>query len=103
MKRYIIDLRDFAPIISSKEVGDRIYEMIMEKDPKNNEVEINLEGIVSMATFCAKQIFGKLYTSLSPSVFSKNIIIKNASSDVKPIIQLGIRFAKDKLDYSILE
>lgn len=100
--KYTINLTDFAPMISSREVGERIYKMVMDKDPKNNVVEIDLEGIRSMATFCAKQIFGNLYTELTPSVFSRNIIIKNASSDVRPIIQLGIRFAKENLDFSLL-
>lgn len=46
-----------------------------------------------MATYCAKQIFGRLYVELGQNIFSKNIIIKNASDNVRLIIQLGIRFA----------
>lgn len=89
----IVDLREYAPIISTKETGDIIFNKIVEANPKSNVVEINMGGIKSMATFCANQIFGRLYKELKPEVFGKNIIIKNASDDVRPIIQLGIRFA----------
>ena len=46
-----------------------------------------------MATFCAKQIFGKLYMELNPDVFFSNIKIKNANDDVKLIIRMGIQNA----------
>lgn len=88
-----IKLDEFAPIISSKESGTQIYNLIMDADPLNNEVSIDMSSIKSMATYCARQIFGKLYIELTPEIFNKHIIIKNASENVKLIIQLGIRFA----------
>ena len=56
-----IDLKDFGPIISDKETGNRIYDLIKEKNPNSSVVQIDMESIKSMATFCAKQIFGRLY------------------------------------------
>lgn len=50
-----------------------------------------------MATFCAKQIFGKLYIDLTPSVFYNNIKIIRATEDVKLIIRLGIQNAVENL------
>lgn len=88
-----INLDSFAPIISSKESGEKIYNLIKEANPLENEITINMENIRSMATFCAKQIFGRLYVELSPNIFGNNIIIKGASENVRLIIQLGIRFA----------
>lgn len=101
--KYMISLKEFGPIISNKIIGEKIYQMIMEKDPRTNVVEIDLEGVKSMATFCAKQIFGQLYTGLTPEVFGKNIVIKNASPDVRPVINIGIRYAIENLDFSLLK
>lgn len=92
MKKHI-SLDEFAPIISSKESGSRIYNLIKDSTPQENEVTIDMRNIKSMATYCAKQIFGRLYVELGQNIFSKNIIIKNASDNVRLIIQLGIRFA----------
>ena len=94
MKKNIV-LDEFAPIISSKESGTAIYELIKEANPYENEITIDMQNIKSMATYCAKQIFGKLYVELTPKIFNTNIIIKNASDNVKLIIRLGIRFAVD--------
>lgn len=88
-----ISLDEFAPIISSKESGSIIYNRIKDANPLENEITIEMRYIKSMATYCAKQIFGRLYVELGQNIFSKNIIIKNASDNVKLIIQLGIRFA----------
>lgn len=92
MKR-TLNLQDYGPILSNKEIGKIIYDRINDLDPKNNEIIIELQGIKSMATFCAKQIFGRLFIELSPEVFHKNIVLKNMSDDVKASISLGIRYA----------
>lgn len=89
----IISLSNFSPIISDKHTGDRIYHMIKELHPESSVVYINMGDIKSMATFCAKQIFGKLYLELGPSVFYNNIKIQQATNDVQLIIKLGIQSA----------
>jgi hypothetical protein len=48
-----------------------------------------------MATFNAKQIFGKLYLELGANEFFEKLEIKNASDDLKLIIRLGIQSAID--------
>ena len=85
-----IDLSEYGPIISDRETGDVIYKMIIDKNPKENKIEINLASIVSMATYSAKQIFGKLYIELGSD---KNIILKKVSDDVLFLIKLGIKYA----------
>lgn len=89
----IIDLSSYGPIISDRKTGDIILQMIMNSNPKENKIEINLEGIVSMATYSAKQIFGRLYIDLGADVFYKNIILKNISDDVLFLVKLGIKHA----------
>lgn len=88
-----ISLQQYSPIISDKEKGNVIYNDIFELDPQNEQVEIDMTGIMSMTIFCAKQIFGQLYKKLGSCLFEKNIILKNVSSDVLLIIKMGIKNA----------
>ena len=64
-----ISLQQYSPIISDKEKGNVIYNDIFELDPQNEQVEIDMTGIMSMTTFCAKQIFGQLYKKLGSCLF----------------------------------
>jgi hypothetical protein len=86
-----ISLGKYAPIISDKEIGDDIYNQIKESLAKDDVVEIDLSEIKSMATFCAKQIFGNLFVELGSETFYERIILKNANNDIKSLIKIGIR------------
>jgi hypothetical protein len=88
-----INLDTYGPVISDKEIGQKIYLLIKEEAAKGDQVEIDLKSIKSMATYCAKQIFGNLYIELTPSVFFNNILLKNANNDVRSIIKIGIQHA----------
>jgi hypothetical protein len=88
-----INLDDFGPIISTKESGDKILKIITENLKADNKVSLDLKKIRSMATFCAKQIFGKLYVTLGAEKFFENIEVVNASDDLKSIIKIGIQSA----------
>ena len=88
-----IDLSKYAPIISDKAVGEEIRNEIMQADPRTKVVEINMAGIISMTTYCAKQIFGNLYNQLGPANFERNIKFKATTEDVLLIVKMGIRNA----------
>ncbi len=90
-----ISLNKYGPIISDKELGEEIYKLISGELLKSEKVEIDLLEIKSMATFCAKQIFGNLYLSLGSSNFFDRVYLKNASNDLKMIIKIGIQNALD--------
>ena len=88
-----ISLQKYSPIISDKEKGNIIINDIFELNPQDEQLEIDMTGILSMTTVCAKQIVGKLYKKSGSSLFEKNIILKNVSSDVLLIIKMGIKNA----------
>jgi len=92
-----IELKKFGPIISDKIIGDEIYRLINESLSKQQKVILDFSEIVSMATFCAKQIFGKLYLSLTPEVFFERIEFENVSNDIKLIIKIGIQNAIEEI------
>ncbi|OXA65463.1 hypothetical protein B0A67_24400, partial [Flavobacterium aquidurense] len=70
-----------------------IYTEIKKIISENNNCIIDFKDVKSMATFNAKQIFGKLYLELGSNLFFEKIEIKNASDDLKLIIRLGIQSA----------
>lgn len=88
-----INLDKFGPIISSKSVGDEIYNLIKKELDKKEIVTVQIGAIKSMATFCAKQIFGRLYLELGSNSFFEQIFIQGADADLKTIIQIGIQHA----------
>lgn len=94
MKR--ITLEQYAPIISDKSIGDEIYNIINSELEKSGKVIIDMSAIKSMATFNAKQIFGRLYIELGAGKFFDNVQIINASNDVKIIIRMGIQSALEE-------
>ena len=88
-----IELNTFGNIISDENSGNIIYSKIKEILKKTDNCIVDFTGIKSMATFNAKQIFGKLYLELGPEGFFQKIEIKNASGDLQLIIKLGIENA----------
>lgn len=92
----IVDLKEFGPIISTQEKGEKMYSKISKALAKDNILEIDFKNVISMATFCAKQVFGKLYLELSSEVFFQRLKFKNTSKDIQLIIKMGIQSALDE-------
>jgi len=88
-----IELIKFGTMITSNTIGTDIYNLIKQNLNTEDEIEIDISGVKSMATFCAKQIFGALYIDLGSSNFFKRIIITGADEDLKTIIEIGIQNA----------
>jgi hypothetical protein len=91
-----VSLTKYGPIISDKAVGDQISSEIESQLAADPVVQIDLEGIKSMATFCAKQVFGRLYLALGSESFYDKIKIINATEDLKLLIRMGIQNALDE-------
>ena len=84
-----IKLNQYAPVISDEQTGLEIYNTI-KSALKADVVIVDMSYVKSMATFCAKQIFGRLYKELGPNAFYSKIQIKGANGDIKVIIRMGI-------------
>ena len=56
----------------------------------------------TMATYCAKQIFGRLYLELGAEAFFDKIILTNTSNEMKLIIKIGIQNALEELEEGVL-
>ena len=93
-----INLSEFSPVISSKEDGEEIFNRLKKALDSDDLIEIDFDKIKTMATFCAKQIFGSLYIKLGADVFFRRIHFINVSDDVKVIIQSGIQNAIEEIN-----
>lgn len=91
-----ISLNDFGPLISDKKIGNEIYQIIKKGLEKDKVLEVDFINITSMATFCAKQIFGKLYIELGASTFFERIKFENTNEDLQIIIKMGIQNALEE-------
>jgi len=92
----IIQLEKFGPIISDKKIGNDISKLIEKSLQSKKSIEIDFKNVISMATFCAKQIFGKLYIEHGAEFFFENIKMSNVNDDLKVIIKMGIQSAIDE-------
>ena len=85
-----INLDGYAPLITRRELGDEIYSLIRQRLEEDGDVEVLMTNIVSMTTFCAKQIFGRLYVELGREEYRQRVHLVNPSDDVNFIIRIGI-------------
>lgn len=88
-----IVVRNFGTIISDETLGQRIYAEIKDLYSKNGSVIVDMQDVVTMATFCSKQIFGNLCVELGENEFFDKVTIKNATEQVKTSIRLGVLYA----------
>ena len=85
-----INLSKYGPLITRKELGEEIYSLIKHALVGDDEVEVSMTHIVSMTTFCAKQVFGRLYVELGREEYRRRVRLVNVSEDVNFIIRIGI-------------
>lgn len=98
-----VKINSFGPIISDKSIGEKIYSEISSSLKEKSVINVDFNGVVSMATFCAKQVFGRLYIEMGADSFFERIKILNVSDDLKIIIKMGIQSAiEENGDTSIL-
>ncbi len=88
-----IVLKDYGRVISESHVGKAIYADIESQLNKNGSISIDFTDIVSMATFCARQIFGTLYMKYGQVEFVSKLSLENANDSVKAVISEAIRYS----------
>lgn len=79
--------------ITSQEIAKGYFQRIIEMNPRENEVLIDLGSVVTMTTKCARIIFGDIYIALGPELFYKNIVLENCSEGLQLVIEFGIEHA----------
>ena len=87
-----INLVEYIPSIGEESDGKKILAEIQQALASGDEVLIDFQGIQTLATICAKLIFGTLYRELGKDQFYNRIMIANATRTVRRSIRLGIEF-----------
>lgn len=93
-----IIIKEYGTIISDEDLGNRIFDAINKCIESDGAVTIDMQGVKTMATFCAKQIFGKLCKKLGQSVFFEKVTIISATERIKTSIRVGILSALNEED-----
>lgn len=85
-----ISLKKYAPVISSDEVADEVFQLISSSLSKDEEIVLDFSEIRIISTKCAKRIFGQLYGILGAQAFFSRIIFENTSENIRPSLNDGI-------------
>lgn len=88
-----INLTKYAPTITNPDIAKQVYNLIINENPREDIITIELGNIVTMTTRCAKIIFGFLYIDLGADLFYQNILLKDCSDGLQLIIEYGIEHA----------
>lgn len=88
-----IRIENYAKILSREDLARQIYDAIMQCVPADDGIIIDMKGVITMTTQCAKLIFGKLYVELTPSVYFEKVKFVNKSQELDIIISFGIEHA----------
>lgn len=94
----VINLETYQPAITNPNKAEEVYKLIKNNNPHINAIKIDLGGIETMTTQCAKMIFGRLYIDLGADVFYQNIELANCSDGLLLVIEFGIEHALKMVD-----
>lgn len=87
------DMTQFAPLFVDKQKAQVVYEEIRGLDPTDNTITVDMTGIISMTTICAKIIFGRLCKYLGPEKYHNSIKFVGKSEGIDLVIRMGIASA----------
>ena len=85
-----ISLQKFGPTITNIYVADKVFDIIINSKVREEQIKLDLEGIITMTTQCAKRIFGHLYKELGSDIYYQNIVFENRSETLEMIIEMSI-------------
>ena len=86
-------MKTYGNVISDENVGNEILTKVKSILLEDGVVEVDFTGVITMATFCARQIFGRLYVDLGRENFIKKVLLYNANDTIKAIVSDAIKFS----------
>lgn len=93
-----VDLREYAPVITNANVAKKILKDILDKQPSENEIVINMEGIISMTIQSINIIFGGLYDHLGADKFHDNLLLNGCSDVLGDFMAFVLKERKNKFE-----
>ena len=86
----------YGNVISDEATGNKILTQIQNILESEGVVNVDFTDVITMATFCARQIFGKLYVDMGRDIFKKKVLLYNANDTVKAIVSDAIMFSVEQ-------
>ena len=99
MSEYKLEMIHYRHLVTRKVDGEEVYNEIKMHLNKGDVVIVDFNGIDTMTTYFAKQVFGKLYTELGAEKFSEAIKFDKSrmTEDVELVLKIGIAGALSSL------
>lgn len=91
MKTYSMVI--YAPLFVDKDKAHKVFNEICLLNPSDEEIVIDMTGIESMTTICARIIFGELAKKIGLQTFYKQFKFRGLSNEVELVIDMGIASA----------
>lgn len=91
----MLEIKNYGLNITTQELGGKIYNDIINILKEEDQVLLNFNDVMTMTTFCAKQIFGQLFNELGQEEFNKKIKFEDLNEDLQAIIIHGIENSID--------
>lgn len=99
MSEYTLQMIHYRHLVTRKVDGVEVYDVIKEHLNNGEVVIVNFNGIDTMTTYFAKQVFGKLYTELGVEQFSERVKFDKhyMTEDIELVLKIGIAGALSSL------
>lgn len=88
-KRISID--KYGPVVNREQAGEEILTFISSALLQEDVLEIEVGAIRFITTFCAKQVFGKLYKDLGSKEYYRRLIFINPTDGFLSSINLALK------------
>lgn len=92
MSEYRISMNQYKHLVIRKVNGAEVYNDIKGHLDRGDVVIVDFKGIETMTTYFAKQVFGKLYTTLGPEEFNRKVKFdrRYVTEDIDLVLKIGI-------------
>ena len=81
---------NYSEAITNEQVGLKLKIEIDKELQSSDVIEVDFDGVLTMTTNCAKQIFGEMYEKMGAEQFYRRIIMIAANEDIQLSITQGI-------------
>lgn len=85
-----VSIEKYGPVVNREQAGEEILEIISSALSDVDVLEIEVGTIRFITTFCAKQVFGKLYKELGPEEYYRRLILINPTDGFMSSINLAL-------------
>lgn len=95
-----IDLKMYAPCLNDTRIAEDIYNNVINNNPLENEIVLDMEGVISLSVPCINILFWGLYNYMGADKFHENLVLKGCSEILGNFITFILNERKKREDGS---